>query len=531
MFILLPLIILALVAFVLITFYFWRPRLGIIWFISALASLLVWVIILILRIRLPESITLGASQSLISFSFLTNFSLNQTSWLFSLSLAACLMGMVFASITQPTPDDHTSTRWPIWPVALILCALGLWSIFAGNINTLLLGWAALDLSWLTMMLLTGKSGFAALFPLAIRMAGLFLIVGASFTRPPGVTINLPPINLQTNTLLFGGALLRLGSITPVVFTNRTTSQRKFIYYFSDLVIAATALAIISQCARVGLLPSFSKFAGGIGLVFAILNSFLWLIFARQLDAHRYWLLSCSGLAVVACSSQYVEASQVLGAVGVLLGSLIVFSHRYQRQQRPIFMIGGLGILSLPFTPAWQAAWLYPELNLAFLTSLEWIFILVAHIFLVTGFLLVALHPWPPLTGVPPWLALVHGVGLAILPLSHWLIFIFGSPGISNDLQAFPPLGRGWAGIAVSIVSIGLTWIILRTPVVFDRIGNSLVRIPVLELTARLVEPSYQLTGRLIGFFEAIMEGEAGTLWTLLFIILLLALLFQFGGGG
>ncbi|MCU0489659.1 MAG: hypothetical protein MUE67_12010, partial [Anaerolineales bacterium] len=239
---------------------------------------------------MPESISLGANQSLISFSFLTNLSLNQTSWPFSLSLAACLVSMVFASITQPTPEDHTSTRWPIWPVALILCALGLWSIFAGNINTLLLGWAALDLSWLTMMLLTGKSGFAALFPLAIRMAGLFLIVGASFTRPPGVTINLPPINLQTNTLLFSGALLRLGSITPVVFTNRTASQRKFIYYFSDLVIAATALAIISQCARVGLLPGFTKYAEMIGLVFAIVNSFLWLIFARQLDAHRYWLL-------------------------------------------------------------------------------------------------------------------------------------------------------------------------------------------------------------------------------------------------
>ncbi|MCU0487438.1 MAG: hypothetical protein MUE67_00640 [Anaerolineales bacterium] len=457
--------------------------------------------------------------------------MNQTSWPFSLSLAACLVGMVFASITQPTPEDHSSTRWPIWPVALILCALGLWSILAGNINTLLLGWAALDLVWLTMMLVTGKSGFAALFPLAIRMAGLFLVVGASFTRPPGVTINLPPINLQTNTLLFGGALLRLGSITPVVFTNRTASQRKFIYYFSDLVIAATALAIIGQCARVGLLPGFTKLAGTVGLVFAMLNSFLWLIFARQLDAHRYWLLGCSGLAVVACANQFEEASQAIGVAGTLLGSLIVFSHRQQRLLRPIFVIGGLGILSLPFTPAWQADWLYPELSLAFSTSLAWIIILAAHIFLVTGFLLIALYPWPPLTGVPPWLVLVYSTGLVILPLSHWLILIFGSPGISNDLQAFPSLESGWAGIAVSILSIGLTWIILRTPTQFDRVGNNLVRIPVLALAARLVEPGYQLTGRLIGFFEAIMEGEAGTLWTLLFIILLFALLFQFGRSG
>ncbi len=528
---LLPLAILILIALVLIAFYLWRPRLGVIWFFSALASLLVWAIILTLRIRLPESFSLGANQSLISFSFLTNFSLNQTSWPFSLSLTACLVGMVFTSLSQPTPEDHTATRWPIWPVALILCALGLWSIFAGNINTLLLAWAAFDLSWLAMMLLTRKSGFAALFPLAIRMAGLFLIVGASFTRPPGVTINLPPINLQTNTLLFGGALLRLGSITPVVFTNRTTSQRKFIYYYSDLLIAATALAIISQCARVGLLPSITKFAGMIGLVFAIVNSFLWLLFARQLDAHRYWLLGCSGLAVVACASQLEEASQALGTAGVLLGSLIVFSRRQQPQLRPIFVISGLGILSLPFTPAWQAASLYPEPNLAFSTSPAWIVILVAHVFLVAGFLLIIFHSWPPLNGLAPWLALVYSTGLVILPLSHWLVLIFGSPGISNDLQAFPSLGSGWAGIAVFIFSITLAWFILRSPVQFDRVGSHLVRVPVLALAARLVEPVYSFAGRLIGFFEANMEGEAGTLWTLLFILLLFALLFQLGGGG
>jgi hypothetical protein len=209
----------------------------------------------------------------------------------------------------------------------------------------------------------------------------------------------------------------------------------------------------------------------------------------------------------------------------------LFNFARMRSVKALFVLGLIGISALPFTPAWQGIRLYPLPSQISGQGIWWWIVMLAQSLLTSCYILFALHPRKALAGAERWVWIVYPLGLAFLPVTQFIILVFGVPGLSNDLLAFPPLYLSWINLVVLALAIAATWIALRAPHLVSKLSTSLARITPYEWCKRGYNVIFTAISRFVHFFDQILEGEGGILWTLLFLLLLIALLIQFAARG
>lgn len=163
-------------AIILLIIRLWRPGFGYSWVITAFAALIVWTLILVSRINLPQVITLSIWSLPGLPSTSTILVLDSISWPYAFTTGTLLLAVVLTDIVRAQEPD-----WSAWTASLTLTALGLIAVLAGNPLTMILAWAALDFAELLVIFWhvhssEGRRRIGLVF--SAKITSLFLIMWA-----------------------------------------------------------------------------------------------------------------------------------------------------------------------------------------------------------------------------------------------------------------------------------------------------------------------------------------------------------------
>jgi hypothetical protein len=571
MLILLTLFLFIFTAFAMVILHLVRPRLSIQGFLAAVAILLGLVAVFLARSGIPDTIVLlqWAPQSL--FSVPPTLLIDDISWYFALALTSLAFTVVITSIAQlgrsPKPDQllvrkdtqvvgvpnngNESTlsqvsattsesammpNWQFWVAVLVLTGAGLLAVTAGNVMTLLLAWAALDI--LELAILLGQIPQSAarervIIVFSARLAAIVAVLVAGLLLwSQGGSLQLNAISPSISVILILAVGIRLGVFLPQNLYTRGLPIRTDLATILRLDTAAASFILLVRVSTSGVPPSFTPFLLGFIALVGIFATINWLGAKDELDGRSYWILGTASLAMAAAIVGSSIACLVWSIASLLSGGLIFsFSIRHRRFI-PMILLGVFNLSTLPFSPTWQGTALYQSIstvagNRAPFLLFSISFLLIQSL-LLSGYIR---HIW---RGVQPanenksqhierWVWVLYPLGLGLIVLAHPLMGWIYLP----DLHGLPLFAWiiGPLTLLVAALILYLSW---RFPQPFPELNRftktSLSRnLFSLEWLYNLIWRAYHIVSRLFALFSTILEGDGGILWALV----LFALIFVF----
>jgi len=516
---LIPILLLLIAAAALIIVRIIRPATAYFWLIAAVAALLAWLLVLLAYSSLPQSITLFQWQPDWLFSQSPSLLSDSFSWAFAFSLSSLALAAI---LTEAARSE--STDWFVWAAILVLCALGIAGVQAGNYLTLLLIWTAIDFTDIVIYLYTetnSTTGTRYLTSISVRAAGTFLLIWTIlYTGSNGTPFEGFPLSNQTGLLLLAAAILRTGVI-PLRGTYQAESYvSRSLGTVSRLTTAATGLILVTRAASVGFLSSQTPILVVLAGLAALYCALSWALSRDELDGQAYWILGMAAFAIASALRSQPEASNTWGVAAILAGGLLGLITARHRYLFVIPLIGLLGITALPFTPAWNGILLYsPDFNPPLV-----LFMFSQSIFMI-GYWRYAVRLEPSQSRLERWVWVIYPWGLAMLPVSH---YITGWLGWSVQLSlstVLPGLLVSLLTVAVLVINYRLKeppriYLLVRRA--FSGINNRVTMNWIYHGLGRI----FNSIGRSISFVTAILEGDGGVLWALFFLVLFIAILTQ-----
>lgn len=446
-------------------------------------------------------------------------------------------GQIAASLAAAPAVARPGGAWNDLTGGLLVSAAALMGVLAGNLPALVMFWTLLDLTetgvWLSKVR-TRRENESLIVALAARLAGTGVAVWAgiaaqvagqslAFDQPaPGHAVAAP--------YLLAAASLRLGVLPLRPPLPQAGAIPGGLRALLRLAPAAASLAVLARSGAVPPTGSLATLLLGLAGLAVLLGGLIWNSAAAVQEGLPYWLAGGSGLALAAAVIGSSQASLAWGLAALLAGGLIGFAAvRPKAVGRLALLAGGLEFSALPFTPAWPGARLYQALPVWLLPIF-----LAGHGLLLAGLARHALRRVPAPTQAERWVWIIYPLGLALLPGAHFI-----GAGLPNLINQHPTwLASGLAG-AASLLALGI--FMLHTRRRGKKRGSAPAALPgwmqrlrhALELgwLYGLAWQVYRLSGRVNTFVAAALEGQAGLLWALLTLILLLSLLAGTGQGG
>jgi hypothetical protein len=263
------------------------------------------------------------------------------------------------------------------------------------------------------------------------------------------------------------------------------------------------------------------FLAGLASIFA---SIAWNSSIGKLNTQEYWMLGLASLIVAAAVRQQASAAMAWGAAALLPGGLLLLAPIRSRPIVIILLLGSLGITTLPYTPAWQGAYLYSNP-----TNLALILLLLSQSLLLVGFVRFSLLTDPHTAGMERWVRIIYPWGLVLIPVAHYLIGISSwTEGISleNTLPSVLGIIIASTVLALEKKSLGYS----RLTRTGRRIGETISQLFSFQWLFALVWRGYTILGKGLAYFVRVIEGDGGVLWGLLFLVLLITIITQLGVG-
>ncbi len=538
MLILLPIGLLLLAAIAIYILDRLRPHFGTSWLMAIAASFVAWLTLLVLRLRLPTTLSIlsweGTSSGLMGKLSLL---LDYDAWPYTLALTTVTLAVILSDAAR-TRYDSTPRAWS---ASLAITALGLLALQAGSSLMLMFTWIIADIIELVYLLgLKDVNRFSLQIILAygVRLASTLMLfwatasgwhaagpfsladipksAGFHFLLAAGLRLGVFPLNLpflqEPNLRRGAGNILRLAPVAS-----------------SLMLLARVPETIIPQK-----LSSWLPFFEAMLALAALYAAFRWLSSSDEIVGRPFWIVGWAALAVSSVLNGVPDASLAWGLALILPGSLLfLYFPRIQRMNFLLFF-GLVGILGLPFTPA-ASGWaglLGDGLNL-------WrIFLLIAHAVLVLGYLKRAFQRGGGAGALEAWARIVYPMGLVIIIQAIFVLGLIGWPGSFT-------LGVWWMSLISNLIitlAVILAWRLGITPPYIQLPANSRLTkalnwlVPRIEPVFRL-EWLYQMAWKIFKFlgailqgFSTVLEGDGGVLWMILLLVLLITLLTGLGGG-
>ena len=525
---LIPVLILFLTCAVLIILRFARPEFAYSWLIASSGALLAWLLVLLSRSNIPHTISIfpwGTEQTL---PYNLQMSIDQFSWPYAFALATRVLSLILTDVVRPD-----NANWFVWSSNLLLGALGILAVEAGNPYTLLLMWMAIDLTVVFVLLREVSQNDQrerVVIAFAARAAGTLLLVWAILsTINSGISIDFDidfnQIPNQTSLLLLFSAVLRMGVVPLHQPILQEVDQRRNLGTTIRLVLAAAGLILLTRTANVGFQGSLSPYIIVISGIAALFAAVAWVASRDELQGRSYWILGIGTFAFASAVRAEPLASLAWGVMLILSGGLLFLVSTRNRLLYAILMLGGVSVTTLPYTQGWGGVLLYvPDFEAPL------VFFLIAQSFFLAGYLRHVLPPAPPLSGLERWVRVIYPWGLALLPASQFIIGGFGWQAELTLLNVMP-------GILVCLLTV--IWITLyhrlnRRPKILQfgkGMGDITSRIISTRWFYRLIGRVYVTIERSLSFIVAVLEGDGGVLWALFFLVLFIAILTQYRIGG
>jgi hypothetical protein len=485
-----------------------RPTATFTWLFAIIAFLLAWPMLLLSQVELPlaESAQIVAPADLIT-------------WSFSLGLGSLALAAALTEIAHPENRASGALfRWSVWPAALLITAFGLLAFLLHHLLGILFAWAALDLIELAIWFkhLPASQRDRAIFAFSARMTGLFLAIFAAIwtvavSQPDTAALNLANLPPQASLILLIAGGIRLG-LAPPNAPLPGVVQHRSLNTLLQLTTAAASLAVMVRLPSPT--PGSPILTGMIVLTICagLYGSLAWLGARNEAQGLPFFILGIAALASGSALNAQPQAG-ISWSMALLLGGGLsgLFSVR-RRWLAPLLLLEFVWISGLPFTPTWVGMNLYEG---SFFAAP---FYMAIHAALLFGFLKHGLRPETESQDLERWVWLLYPWGLAILPIVHFLINWVNAAPVPGLLPSLAAL------LVVGSVAL-LIFIQRRRPLSIPIAAQQrLVRLLSFGWFYRALWSLYYYLRRFFALVNTLLEGQAGVLWALLVLALLLSLI-------
>jgi hypothetical protein len=426
-----------------------------------------------------------------------------------------------------------SSDWQAWSYSLVMIAISIFSVLAGNPITLMLAWAGLDILDMVLLLSQVQDSearqkiVASFIP---RAAGILLVYWAMFAAQMQGEIldfaNLPP---DINLYILLAAGLRLGVLPLYVPFLQELPLRRGLGTILRLAPAASSFLLLTRMAQNGTTGSLAIILLVFALLAALYGAWGWASAEDELNGRPFWILGTAGLAVAAAINAQPGTARAWGLACLLSGGVLFLASTRPANFRLVVLLGAFGLTALPFTPGWAVNQMYlPNRTIGgagfFIISI--LLLIPTQTLLLLGFLRHAWKTGSSAGGAERWVWLIYPLGLLILPLTQFILGFFDHPDLGNIsiwsivASLIPPLLAG--GLFLS----------LRERVGLPKPFISALKAALsLNWLYRLIWLAYQGGRWVISWMNFILEGQGGLLWALLILALLFTLLIERSAGG
>jgi len=549
----LPIILLLLTAFSLIIIRLLRPGFRYPWLVMMVGSSLSWAVLIALKPLFSAEIEASTLQiqwgSAVFLPIQLSWAFDPTAWGFSLAVITIWLASLLTSVARSGRADQPRISPWILASGAVLSSLLMLAVTGVHLISLGITWAVVDLCELTILIASMPSdqkrkdlaGW-----IVVRFISLSLVtwaaIGSAAAYLPSSNQDLiqftdgwllSNISPAAAPFLILAAMLRIGSFPPFLDPERQNHAPEPLESLLKFASIAPALALLVRVSQSGSSPA----SAGLLLIAAILALFyagfgLAVNRANPSALTTYWISGSGALVAAAAIRQQPAAAQAAGIAFLLAGSMLqLFSIRPMLLSR-FFWIVAFCLTGLIFTPTWPLSLLHANF------SVDAALLLLGHSLLAAGYLQQIRRPAqenesPVATTLGPerWLWLLYIGGLILLFATLIVLPRMGAALDPIILQLPGQLSDLLPGVLVSLLAFGFYVLFARDLAILQQWGSTLVEILQLEWLTRLFGWLLIGAGRLLQLPNLLLEGQAGLIWALLVLVLLLTIFSQIGTGG
>jgi len=500
-------------ALALIALRIFRPEARYTWLVAVGGAMFGFVSVFLWLAQLPINLSLPGVPTLDAFNSSLIFTADGISFPFALSIAALILSILLTAVTQPV---YINTS--VWAGTLALGGAGILAVTANNPLTLLLLWAVLDLTELIIHLSSvngAGNNEKVVISFSTRAFGIgFLLWGSMTSIAEANTFEFQSMSASAGLFLVIASGLRLGVLPLHLPYSPESNLRRGFGTALRLISSASSLILLGRIPVGILTSSLTPFLIILTLIAAIYGGWSWLRAPDELDGRPNWVIGIASLAILSALSGNPIGAVAWGCALILVGGALFLASVQNTWLNRVMLIGAFSISALPFSLT-ASAWLG---NLNFFIP----FAILAQALMMAGFIRHALRSTnrDSLDNQPGWMQAVYPSGIILLILTQLLLGFIGWDGA---LQ----VGTWLQAIIASFLTFGLVWASRRF-----RIFNPVRAHWVSSTESRLnnfyqgLWSIYRFFGRTSQVVTQTLEGEGGIMWTLLFLVLFVALITQ-----
>lgn len=517
MLILITILLLFAAALTLVILRITRPEFRFTWLIAVGLVFLAWITVLLWQTRIPLTLTLLPWKPASLFSTPLSFSADGLSWPYAVSLVTLALAILLTASAREGFSSSFS-----WAASIALCGLGLLAVTASNPLTLVMMWAALDLTELVTMLRTAHGREAServVTAFATRAIGIILLILAGvISSAAGKTTEFASISPQSGLLLLAAAGLRLGVLPLHLPYSSETSLRRGFGTALRLVTASSSLILLARIPAASLASLLTPLLLVLASAAALYSGWMWMRASDELTGRPYWLIGLGALAVASALRGGPAGATAWGVALVLAGGALFLASAQQLWLNRALLVGAWALSSLPFSLT-AAGWQTDVSGLIIFLPV----LLAAQALIIAGFVRHALRPSTrdSLESQPAWARSVYPAGIGLMIFVQLLLGLWGWDGAAQT-------GAWIAGLIASFLTLGLLWAAPR----FAILNPARVHWAQPTTGSRLDRLYRNLWSVYIGLarigqtISTTLEGEGGIMWALLFLILFVSLIVQ-----
>lgn len=487
------------------------------WLTAVAGALLAWITTWLWPVGMPIVLELPAWEPASLFKDSPSFLADGLSWAFAISLSTLALAVLVTTVAR----QNYSEPLP-WIGTLTLAGLGILAVTANNPLTLVMIWAAIDMAELITLLRSTEGPAAServVIAFSLRAAGIGLLMWANvISIASGARLDFSSMDPSAGLYLLLAAGLRLGVLPLHLPYSPDSRLRRGFGTTLRLASAASSLIVLARIPPDSVISPFTPILFILATLAALYGGWMWLRAPDELSGRPFWLIGMAALAVAAALRANPAGATAWSCALLLSGAALFLASVQITWLNRALLIGAWGMSALPFSLT-AVGWSSP----APVFWPAWPFLLVAHAFLLTGFIRHALRPGirEALTTQPGWVRGIYPAGIGLLFLTEIVLGTFGWDGAGQ-------VGLWPFALAASLLTAGLAWARPRL-----RILN--------PIRAHWVRPAasswfdglyrslwglYHVSGRLSRAVSATLEGDGGIMWALLFLALFVSFMAQ-----
>jgi hypothetical protein len=495
-----------------------RPGFGFSWLVAAIGALLAWISTFVWQVSLPQTLALGQWLPQSLFIYSPSLLADRINFPFALGLTSLALAIIWTSAARSTTTSPLA-----WISTLALTALGLIAVLAGNVLTLLLALAAIDLLELVNTLRVAEdpvSSENAVITFSVQLIGLGLITLATVVAyAAGTALNFEAMPPQGSLYLLLGVGVRIAAALYRQPNTREPELRRGYGTAVRLISAAASLSVLARIPAESIPPTANGWLLFFAALAGLLSGVSWLRAPDPIGGRRFFLAGMGALAFAAALRGNGIGSAAWGSALIFCGGLASLYSIHQRRLTIILIAAGFTLTALPFSltaSGWDST--VPS-SWAF-----WILLVPIQALMLAGYVSsIVRSSEASLENQPNWARSIYPAGLVVLGLSGLSLGLFGWAG-ALQIGVWP------AALAATLLGGSLGWFFWRVPGLQRAVRPAVqsgervagASAPVFHAISTFTWGIYRTLGRVGSLVARTLEGDGGLLWTLVILALFLS---------